>query len=204
MISTPYDTIVSEFGAARSGFRPNEMNYLGLVLDGLPLVSLVLDLGCGNGHPIATFIDSLGHRVVGVDGSGLMLDEARRRLPGHRWIHSLIQEFDIDEEFDLVICWDSLFHVRREEWEPILSRVARWLKPGGRLMMSSGGIVPDDGGFTDTMFGYEFYYDSLPPDRLLELLQEIGFRIILGEMCDPPDGGRNRGKWATIAVRTIG
>lgn len=204
MISTPYDTIVSEFGAARSGFRPNEMNYLGLVLDGLPLGSLVLDLGCGNGHPIATFIDSLGHGVVGVDGSGLMLDEARRRLPKHRWIHSLIQEIDFDEEFDAVICWDSLFHVGREEWGPILSRVARWLKPDGRLMMSSGGIVPDDGGFTDTMFGYEFYYDSLPPDRLLELLQEIGFRIILGEMCDPPDGGRNRGKWATIAVRTMG
>ncbi len=69
-------------------------------------------------------------------------------------------------------------------------------------MLSSGGVVDPDGrGFTDTMFGEEFYYDSLPPDVLVTLLEEIGFDVVFAEMCDVPDGGRNRGKWATIASR---
>jgi cyclopropane fatty-acyl-phospholipid synthase-like methyltransferase len=198
----PYDAIAGEFAAARAGLRPKEIEYLPRVLESLAAGSVVLDLGCGNGHPIATYLAEQGHRIVGVDASGRMLARARERLPGHRWIHGKMEAVNLDERFDAIVCWDALFHVPRDRWAGVLAKVHAWLRPGGRLMLSSGGVVEPDGhGFTDTMFGHEFYYDSLPPGELLTLLADLGFDIVLAEMCDLPDGGRNRGKWATIAER---
>jgi hypothetical protein len=52
------------------------------------------------------------------------------------------------------------------------------------------------------MFDRVFYYDSLPPETLVQLLEDIGFRLVLSEMCELPDGARNKGKLATIASRT--
>lgn len=202
MITTAYDQIASEFGAARVRLQPNELKYLTLLLEPLEVGSTILDLGCGTGHPIATHIASHGHRVVGADGSNAMLAAARQRLPGHRWIHNLIEEVEFDEAFDAVICWDSLFHLPRQRWAVVINKIHRWLRPHGHFMVSSGGTVEPEGcGFTDTMFGHEFYYDSLPPETLVARLGEAGFEILVAEMCDQPDGGRNRGKWATVASR---
>jgi SAM-dependent methyltransferase len=201
-ITTPYDHISNQFGAARQRLQPKEVEYLPLLIAPLGPNSLILDLGCGTGHPIASHLATLGHRIVGVDGSAAMLAQARTRLPEHRWIHSRIESVEIDAVCDAVVCWDALFHLPRSLWPGVIVNVHRWLRPGGRLMVSSGGVVePDGDGFTDTMFGHEFYYDSLPPDRMLSLLDETGFDIVLAEMCDPPDGGRNKGKWATVAER---
>jgi SAM-dependent methyltransferase len=198
----PYDNIAGHFDAARVALQPKELEYLDLVLDSLEPHSTILDLGCGTGRPIATHLASRGHHIVGVDGSAAMLALARLRLPEHRWIHGLIERVQLEEMFDAVICWDSLFHMPREHWAPIIRRIRDWLKPGGCLMLSSGGTVEGDHGFYDTMFGHEFYYDSLPPSTLARLIDEIGFHTILSELCDVPDGARNRGKWATIALRT--
>jgi cyclopropane fatty-acyl-phospholipid synthase-like methyltransferase len=202
MTSTPYDLIAEQFGEGRTDLLPKEVEYLALLLEPLAPGSTILDLGCGTGHPIATFLILNGHRIVGVDGSSAMLAEARKRHPDQRWIHAFMDVVDFDETFDAVVCWDSLFHVPRQGWRPMIEKVHRWLRPHGRLMLSSGGLVPSDGeGFTDTMFGHEFYYDSLPPDTLVDTLTRTGFDIVLTEMCDQPDGGRNKGKWATIASR---
>jgi hypothetical protein len=69
-------------------------------------------------------------------------------------------------------------------------------------LLSSGGVVEGDYGFFDTMFDQVLYYDSLPPETLAQLLEDLGFRVALMEMCELPDGGRNKGKLATIASRT--
>lgn len=202
MIATPYDDIAGQFAAARTRLQPKEAEYLALLLEPLHPASCILDLGCGTGHPIATHLAAGGHRVVGVDGSAAMIARARERLPGHRWIHDLIEHVHLEETFDAVVCWDALFHVPRQHWPEVIRKIHGWLRRGGGLMMSSGGVVEPVGkGFTDTMFGHEFYYDSLPPDELVGLLEEVGFDILLAEMCDLPDGGRNRGKWATVASR---
>ncbi|MFN0302931.1 MAG: class I SAM-dependent methyltransferase [Burkholderiales bacterium] len=201
MISTPYDQIAQEFGAARIRLQPKEVEYLAALLEPLSAPGTILDLGCGTGHPIATHLAGHGHRIVGVDGSSAMLALARERLPEHRWIHAYMEAVQFDEVFDAVVCWDSLFHVPRLQSATVIQNIHHWLKPAGRVMVSSGGIVDGQDGFTDTMFGHEFYYDSLPPEDVARLMEEIGFDLVVSEMCDQPDGGRNRGKWATIGAR---
>ena len=202
MERAPYNAIAEKFSAVRSGFRPREADYLSLLLDSLKEGRRVLDLGCGNGHPIASHIASLGHHVTGVDGSEAMLAIASEKLPDHRWLHGQMEDFQLDETFDAVVCWDCLFHLPRQLYQPVISKIHHWLVPGGRFMVSSGVLVDEHPeGFTDTMFGYEFYYDSLSPDDMVSVIEKAGFKIILAEVCDPPDGDRDKGKWATVAEK---
>lgn len=203
MVSTPYDHIAGQFATLRSALFPLEAEYLSLLLDPLVPGSTILDLGCGTGYPMASFIADRGHQVVGVDGSSAMLALARARLPSHRWVHDLMQQVEFEPgTFAAVVCWDSLFHLPRAHYGPIIRRIHHWLVPGGRFMISSGGQVDDSQeGFTDTMFGHDFYYDSPPPGELVALVESIGFDILRAELCDAPDGDRNKGKWATVAEK---
>jgi SAM-dependent methyltransferase len=201
MIRTPYDLIAQEWTGLRTRLFPKEVEYLEVILEGMPPGGTVLDLGCGTGHPIATHLAAHGFKVVGVDASAEMLALARARFPEHRWIHEWIENVEFSELFDAAICWDALFHLPRVQFAPVIRNLSRWLKPGARLMVSSGGVVDEGEGFTDTMFGQEFYYDSLPPGEMVSLIENSGFGVLKAEMCNLPDGGRDRGKWATVAFR---
>ena len=151
---------------------------------------------------MAAEIIARGHRVVGVDGSAAMLDIARRQFPQQHWIHAFMENVDFDENFDAVICWDSLFHLPRQNYGPVLCKIHGWLVPGGRMMVSSGGNVDDSGeGFVDIMFGHEFFYDSPPPDQMTALVIEAGFEILRSEMSSAPDGRRDKGKWAIVSEK---
>lgn len=67
-------------------------------------------------------------------------------------------------------------------------------------MLTSGGSA--DASFTDTMFEHRFFYDSLPPDTLQLLLQEIGFHIEVMDMIDLPTTERDKGRIAIVARTT--
>src|SRR5439155_9020807 len=47
----------------------------------IPLGSLVLDVGCGNGIPITRALLSQGHRVTGLDSSSAMLAQFSQNCP---------------------------------------------------------------------------------------------------------------------------
>ena len=202
MTSTPYDHIAEKFHAARHRFRPKEEEYLTGLLATAARGSTVLDLGCGTGTPIAAWIAARGHQIVGVDGSEAMLAIARKQLPAHRWVHALIEQVEFDESFAAVVCWDALFHLPARLFAPVIGKMHRWVVPGGRLLVSSGGSSEEGGGgFVDTMFGQEFHYDSLSTSRMVETIKDAGFEVLRAEMCDLPDGGRNKGKWVTLASK---
>lgn len=197
----PYDRIAQEFAEARDVFRPNERRYIDTLVDGLVTPASILDLGCGNGHPVATHLVSLGHRVTGVDESPAMLARAATRLPNERWIQGDMRTIVLDEVFDAAVCWDAIFHLERRYYPLVVERLFNWLRSGGRLLVSSGGTVREPAGFTDTMFGHEFFYDSLPPVDMEAAVRAAGFDLVVSEMCDPPGEGRQRGKWAILAQR---
>ena len=194
-----YDAIADEWDRARAAFHGRERDYLAMLLDGLAAPASILDLGCGTGRPFAEELLRLGHRVTGVDQSARMLGIARARLPGGTWVHATIEAYEPAERHDAVVLWDSLFHVERRHHRAILERVRRCLAPGGRLMATVGGSAHPP--FTDTMFGREFRYDSLPPDAVLRMLDAVGLELLLGEFTNLPTSGRDRGRYAVVARR---
>ena len=192
-----YDRIVGSWDQARQSFYGREQEYLDAFLDGLALPSSILDLGCGTGRPMAEYVLKKGHRVTGVDQAAKLLDCARARLPGATWIESRIEDYAGTGPFAGVICWDALFHIERTHHEALLARVVRMLSAGGRLMMTVGGS--EHPAFTDTMFGERFFYDSHPPDRVLSILERLGFTPVIAEFMNEPTSGRDKGRYAIVA-----
>ena len=97
----------------------------------------VLDLGCGYGWHCKYAADHGAARVLGIDQSGRMIEEAMRRNPGEGISYRVcgIREYDYPAEtFDLVISNLVLHYL--EDLEEIYRLVRRTLMPGGTFLFN--------------------------------------------------------------------
>ena len=93
-----------------------------------------LDLGCGDG---ALSSEIRADRLTLADVSATALERARRRLPDADVVE-LEPDAPLplpDSAFDLVVCTETLEHVR--DVQLALSEVRRVLEPGGRLAVTT-------------------------------------------------------------------
>lgn len=194
-----YNKIAHAWGSARNAFFGREREYLDAVLSVVPHGSTILDVGCGTGRPMAEYVISQGRRVVGVDQSEEMLAIAKRNFPKEVWVLSLMETYSPQVAYQGALIWDSLFHVRRTEHEPIISKVVSGLPSGGRIMLTVGGSAHP--AFTDFMYGQEFYYDSNTPEETQAILLRLGCRLEIAEYMNVPNGGRDRGRYAIVAEK---
>src|SRR5262249_61806335 len=104
----------------------------------LPRGARILDVACGLGRHAAE-LSRRGFHVVGLDLSRPMLDEARRRFregPRLRFVHGDMRRLGYAAEFDAVICFFTSFgYFAPGQNETVLRRMARALRPGGRLLV---------------------------------------------------------------------
>jgi SAM-dependent methyltransferase len=196
-----YNTIAASWDAARSTFSDAEQRLVTLFLEGITVPDPILDLGCGTGRPIGEYLLRRGYALVGVDQAVDMLQFARTRFPEATWIESSIEGFQTTMVFAGIVCWDALFHIERSFHEGILRRMAIMLRPNGTIMLTVGGSAQP--AFTDTMFDQPFFYDSHPPEIVVDLLEQIGFQIIAAEFLNKPTSGRDKGRYVVVA-RLVG
>jgi len=100
--------------------------------------SRILDVACGYGRHAAE-LSRRGFQVVGLDLSRPMLHEARRRFregPSLRFVRGDMRRLDFAAEFDAVISFFTSFgYFTPGQNEAALRRMARALRPGGRLLI---------------------------------------------------------------------
>jgi ubiquinone/menaquinone biosynthesis C-methylase UbiE len=179
-----YDKITYWYDANRSkGLMEKE--YLGLALKYLPKGGTVLDLGCGTGEPLAKFFSENGFEVTGVDVSGQMINLCIKRFPEMRWILGDMRSLDLGEEFDLVLAWDSFFHLNQDDQRKMFTVFESHLKEGGILIFTSGW---QQGEVYSQMCGYNFYHASLDLEEYQSLLNHHHFRVLLNKVEDPDCG----------------
>lgn len=93
-----------------------------------------LDIGCGDGRLTA---ELRAERITAADVSQVALDRAAPLLPQATLVH-LESDAPLplpDNQFDLVLCAETLEHVR--DVQMLLSEARRVLKPGGRLAVTT-------------------------------------------------------------------
>lgn len=131
----------------------------------------ILDLGCGPGRDLHYF-RSLGHEAVGLDGSRIFVDMARRDTSCEVWHQDFIDLTLPVERFDGVFANASLFHVPRSALPRALAAIAATLKPAGVLFCSNPRGNNEEG-FSGNRYGCFYDFDSWHA-----LVSAAGFRPI--------------------------
>ncbi len=95
----------------------------------------VLDVACGTGTH-ADILQKRGFSVTGVDISGEMLDEARKKNPNIRFIEQDMRKLDIGDKFNAIVCFFNsiLYNRTPEEMAATLKNFYAHLEAGGVLI----------------------------------------------------------------------
>lgn len=122
------------FELARTGYA----HWLARLERRLAPGSRVLDLGCGNGVPVAREL-AKRHRVTGVDLSAVQIERARALVPGATFVCDDMAALEFEQaSFDAVAAFFSIFNLPLDEQPGLFARIGRWLVPGGVLLAMVG------------------------------------------------------------------
>ncbi|MFS8102832.1 class I SAM-dependent methyltransferase [Lentzea alba] len=170
VVEAGYDAIAARYLTWSASIADDpRLHYLAAFADRLPDGARVLELGCGAGVP-CTLQLSERFDVLGVDMSAQQLDLARSNVPGARFEKADMTALDFpDGSFDGICAFYSILHVPRAEQPALISKIARWLKPGGYFLASLGTGTPD---VTENWLGVEMFFGSNTPAENCELLSE--------------------------------
>ena len=146
----------------------------------LPEAEHALDLGCGDGRLTAKL---RARSVTASDVSSVAVRRAARRLPDAEVVLVAPDEplpF-VDGEFELVLCAETIEHVR--DVQLFLSEVRRVLRPGGGLALTTPAHSRLSG-LRVLVSGFESEFDPLSPHlrfftrrSLRRLLDAMGFDV---------------------------
>ncbi|NOK32421.1 class I SAM-dependent methyltransferase [Corallococcus exercitus] len=169
-----YDLIADWYASQRTGsMGVPEVTALAA---SLPAGARVLDAGCGTGLPLTRVLLEHGCQVMGVDSSRELLARFQANFPHVPVVCAPIQSCELQARaFDAAIAWGVLFHLRHEEQEQAIARIASALKPGAAFLFTSG----DTHGSMDgaPMNGVPFRYHSYSVDGYRDLLRTHGLTL---------------------------
>lgn len=94
-----------------------------------------LDVGCGEGR-FCRVLRAEGIEPVGLDPTKALLEQARRRDPGGRYVRASAEAMPFDDaDFDLVISYIALVDI--PDFRTAIAEMARVLQPGGTIIMAN-------------------------------------------------------------------
>ena len=155
---------------------------------GLLPSSVVLDLGCGPGGPLAFVLKAIGCRGTGVDVSSAAIDAARRRAVSLGVDKQLTAgQADMnaplplpDKAFGAVVSLDVILHAR--DRLQVFREVARVLAPGGKFLFTDAGVltgsISNDEAAARSIHGFTQF---CPPGFNERMLAAAGFYLIYSE-----------------------
>jgi ubiquinone/menaquinone biosynthesis C-methylase UbiE len=158
----------------------------------IPAGARVLDAGCGCGVPVARDLAAAGCRVTGVDVSDVQIERARRLVPGAEFVRADLTEVDLPAaSFDAVVALYSVIHVPLDAQPTLLAAFARWLGPGGVLLMTAGATA-----WTGTETGWlggsaTMWWSHADAATYREWLADAGFRIDTESFVPEGDSGHS-------------
>jgi trans-aconitate 2-methyltransferase len=153
---------------------------------------VVIDAGCGTGRVTELLLRYLPNgTVLAVDASENMVEAARRRFAGEARVrveHQDLLLLELDRPVDVIFS-TATFHWIKDH-ELLFERLARTLKPGGRLVAQCGGKgniartlavierVMGEDRFRDAFVGWERGWNFADPETTKARLEGAGFEEV--------------------------
>jgi SAM-dependent methyltransferase len=133
---------------------------------------VALDVGCGAGRCL-DLLARHGFRTDGLDLSPAMIALARERHPDARLFHADVCRWELPRQYDLIVAWDSTWHVPPARQEAVLTMLCRGLADGGVFVFTTGGTdAPSEK--QDSCMGPPMYHAALGVPKTLRVLADSG------------------------------
>ena len=145
----------------------------------------VLDLGCGSGHPIGTYLAERLCHLTGIDAAQTMTELYHENLPKAEVITADMRGLALGRQFDGILAWNSFFHLSAEDQRGMFATFAAHAAPGAVLMFTSGHIAGEAIGQVGDA---PIYHASLASEDYRDLLHKAGFRVLRYTPEDPDCG----------------
>ena len=128
-----------------------------------------LDVGCGSGGRIINKLENLGFRVTGIDASPNMIAIARDTHKTSKFLVADICNWESDQQYDLIVGWDSLFHLPLSMHVPVLAKLCGMLKEEGIFLYTFGDGY---GEHESDWHNDKFYYSTIGINENLKVIME--------------------------------
>jgi SAM-dependent methyltransferase len=201
VVAAGYDAIAETYRDWAEADTWPRLEWLALLEAELDDDSAVLELGCGAGVPVTLRL-AKRHRVTAVDLSARQVELARENAPGATCLQADALALELAEaSFDAVVSLYMSGHVPRDEQLELLRRIARWLRPGGHLLMTltrEGG----DGVVEEDWLGAPMYFAGEDAETNLARVRSSGFEILRAELVPQVEFGREVAFLWLLARRT--
>jgi SAM-dependent methyltransferase len=107
----------------------------------LPPGADVLDLGCGDGEPVARVFTEVGLNVWGLDASPAMVRAFRSNFPGANVAREAAEDSTFfGRRFAGIIAWGLIFLLDKPAQRRLIRRAAAALEPGGHFCFTAPAV----------------------------------------------------------------
>lgn len=162
----------------RTLLTPFERHFFVGLLKKLKRKSEVLDIGSGSGLPYDLHLSQQGLAVTGIDLSEKHVALAQTNVPSARYVRGDFLDYCFpDGHFDAVVFLYALFHMPRAQHAQVIAKIARILKPNGRLLITVG---TEDVEYKERedFCGAPMAWSYFDTETNLNILSACGFEIL--------------------------
>jgi SAM-dependent methyltransferase len=132
-----------------------------------------------------------------VDISAAQLRLAADRAPGARFLQASMLDVAFEAAtFDAVAAFHAITHVPRQHHADLLGRIAEWLRPGGKLVISMG-ASDDPGTVEQDWLGVPMFFSHFDAVTNQGLVRRAGFELLEAGVVEEIglDGAAERFLW---------
>lgn len=178
-VRTGYNKVADAYLKYRDQFKNNR--HLARLIELLPKGATILDIGCGAGIPIDSYLIKKGYRVKGIDISEKQIELAKKNVPLAQYEQKDMSELRYGEyKVDAVISFYAIFHTPRETHLDLLKKMHSFLLDKGILLITMG--HSDWVGKENDFCGAEMSWSHYDAATNKKLILEAGFEILFDEI----------------------
>lgn len=189
VVARGYDKVADLYEALESEETPwPRLKRVIEFIEPLPSGSRVLDLGCGNGIP-ATREIAKSHIVTGVDISSEQIRRAEANVPEATFRCADVRDVEFPAvPFDAIVALYLIDNVPADDYPRLFEKVAGWLKPGGRMLLSAE--PGNDEGRLYNWLDVPMFINTVPAQVIADALEGASLDVVELDSESQVEGGR--------------
>ena len=95
----------------------------------------ILEIGCGNGFRLSEIQKYSNHLLTGIDLSEKAINEGKSNYPYINFIHGDINDIDLTDTYDVIICGFFLYYIAQQNLDNIINKINKNLNNNGKLII---------------------------------------------------------------------